>query len=269
MFKITKLFAIMFALLFTAFTLNAGQTTTNVTVFATATIGSSPMSLTVNIVLPGRSAGLDFGTVLPNPSNMRFQATNRVEVSYFAGSNPTWYLYVSSQNYSSLETDGGLKGVVSGQTNYLPLKVWCANFGPTGFGNGSNPPYDGSEDDTYLWGGMDLNSDGDKDDVLTTGTYSESTFDADFNGDGDKTDTWNTATDGPIEESGAGWNWVWDVDLAENDPGLTKRVLCKKVGALDASLPSPFNSYYGIDVAGAASADYDTQLVFEMDINEE
>jgi len=259
----------MVTLLFTAITLNAGQTSTNVTVFATATIGASPMSLTVNVVLPGRSAGLDFGTVLPNVSNLRFQATNHVEIAYFTGSNPNWYLYVSSQNYSALTTDGGLKAVVSGQTNYLPLKVWCANFGPAGFGNGSNPPYDGSEEDTFLWSGVDLNTDGDKDDVMTTGTYSEATFDSDFNGDGDKTDTWNTATDGPLTEAGTGWNWVWDVDLAENDPVLTKRVLCKKVGTADSSLPSPFNSYFGIDVAGAASADYDTQLTFEMDINEE
>lgn len=242
---------------------------TNVTVTATATIGTSPMSLTVVAVAPGRNNGLDFGTVQGGVGNLRFQATNHVQINYFPGSNPTWYLYVSSQNYAGLEKDGGLKAVVSGETNYLPLKSWCANYGPAGFGDGSNPPYNNSEDDTFLWSGKDLNTDGDKDDVMTTGTYSEVTFDCDFNGDGDKADTWNTAVDGPLAETGTGWNWVWDLDLAENDAGLTKRILCSKVGAVDSSLPSPFNSYFAIDIQGAAAANYDTQLVFEMDVNEE
>jgi hypothetical protein len=262
-----KINAILFGFCFLAgsLALNAGTTNTNVMVWATATVQSSPMSLAVSIVKPGRSGGIDFGSVRATLGNLRFQATNKASVDYFPGSNPVWYLYVYSQNWAGKTNDMGLMNDDTSPTNFAPLKVWCANFGPVGFGNGSVPPYASSEEDNYLWSGVDLNVDGDKDDIMTSGSYSEATWNVDFNGDGDKLDTWVASPSNPLAEAGAGWNWVWDVDMALANLNLTKRVLCSKVGQQDNSLPGPFNTYFAMEAAGLKNGLYDTRLTFELD----
>ncbi|MDD5067376.1 MAG: hypothetical protein PHF84_10070 [bacterium] len=261
------IFSVLMALslLAVGFQLEAGTTNTNLTVWATATVESSPMALTIDIFRPGRQNGIDFGSVRAVLGDIRFQATNRAVLDYFPGSNPIWYLMVYSQNQDGKTNDMGLMNDDTSPTNYAPLKVWCANYGPSGFGNGNNPPYAGSEENTYLWGGLDLNTDGDKTDVFETGSYSEATWDADFNGDGDKIDTWDATPANPLSEGGAGWNWVWDKDHTLLSSSLTKRVLCSKEGQKDNSLPSPFNAYFAMEAAGMKNGLYDTKITFEMD----
>jgi hypothetical protein len=245
--------------------LTAGTTNTNVMVWATATVQSSPMGLSVSVINPGRVNGVDFGSVRATLGNIRFQATNHASVNYFPGSNPVWYLVVYSQNLAGKTNDMGLMNGAVSPTNFAPLKTWCGNYGPVGFGSGNNPPYAASQNDAYLWGGLDLNGNGNKNDVMTTGTYSEAVWNADFNGDGDKTDIWDTAVNGPLAEAGAGWNWVWDYDMAMSNPSLTKRILCSKVGTQDNSLPSPFNAFFAMEAAGMKSGLYNTKLTFELD----
>ncbi len=281
--KILNIFFALFITLVLTVSAFAGQTSTNVEVYAVANVLASPMALTVSVVNPGTSGGIDFGDIQGTIGDIRFQATNHASISYFPGSNPTWYLYVWMNNDNSSTNDAGLMNDDESPTNYAPLKVWCANYGPTGFGDGSSAPYDGSEEDTYLWGGYDLNDDGDKDDVLTSGSYSEASLGIDLNGDDDIIDTWNASATGsvpathnvadtctgPLSETGSGWNWIWDYNHAVNSATLTKRKLCSKVGSDDKSLPSPFNAYFGVDVSGMASGTYDTTLTFEMNITEE
>ncbi|MDD5449363.1 MAG: hypothetical protein PHO42_02035 [Candidatus Omnitrophica bacterium] len=214
------------------------------TVNITVTVGAGTSS--VSIV----ETAISFGTVTPLATDRRFEALSAMTVDYFPAGFP-WAVRVYTDNVldtippAEAANSAGLRGA-DGST-YLPMKIWCSTFGPA-----TKPNPEG----LYFWAGYDFNGDGDKLDVLTSGSYSESTLGFDINGDGDAIDTITPTATAPLyEEQQGGWLRIPENNEHTTDKFTWRRLVWNEPGT-DASLPPPFKSYLAIDASGAKAQLY-------------
>jgi hypothetical protein len=211
-------------------------------------------------VTPGSVA---FGSVAPTVSNHRFQAPlitpPAINITY-GGYNTPWTIRVWTDNSPGNGAEpekAGLKGADG--TTYIPMKVWCVNYGPAAH---EMPPGPDEEND-FFWGGYDFNGDIDKEDVLTSGTYVEATLGFDINGDGDTLDTIQPTPAQPLYE-GPSWLRIPEKDEMDNGNRFTWRRLAWNDGlGSDAGLGGNFDSWLGIDIAGAVAQSYSTTVTIE------
>jgi len=94
-------------------------------VSATVATGTSTLDVT--------EATMAFGTLTGTPAAHRFATAAGFTVNYYAANSP-WTIRVYSNNHPGVDlVEGafaGLKGADT--TTYVPLKVWCPNYGGTG-----------------------------------------------------------------------------------------------------------------------------------------
>lgn len=208
--------------------------------------------------VPG--AEYSFGTLQGSVDNHRFKI-GPIPVS-FGGFDSPWTVRVWTNNGVGADK-AGLKGA-DGIT-YIPLKVWCVNYGPSG-----TPP---DEENDYFYTGYDFGNgtnvgiqyqDGDKTDVYSSGTFDETYWGFDINGDGDATDVITATSTHKITEEPF---WLRIVEDDEMDPFnvYTWRRLCWSPGA---ELGSPFDVYLAIDVDGKKNQQYQTTTLTLEYINE-
>jgi len=141
----------------------------------------------------------------------------------------------------------------------VPLKVWCANYGPGAF----SPPPGPDEENNYFWGGYDFNNDGDKNDAVTSGSFAEASYGFDINGDGVLDDTIMPSSADPLSEEPS---WLRVPEKDEMDPNnvYSWRRLCWNDGmGYDTGLGGDFDIYLAIDTAGTRPQDYGTILTIE------
>lgn len=218
-------------------------TTATITIVAVVLAGESSITVDVSLV--------DFGSISGSVSNRRFTA-GPVKVSYFAATRP-WTIRVYTANPGDVV---GLIGVTDPNTN-IPLKVWCDNYGPRLNLVGHAP----NEENPYFWGGYDFNGDGDKQDVITSGTISEIALGFDVNGDGDALDTGLGTSSSPVAEDPVYLRVPDDSEMIPGNP-FTWRRLAYSGAELDAS---GFPVFFGIDVTGILPQQYrTTTLTFQI-----
>ena len=207
-------------------------------------------------------SSIDFGgTIAGSPSNHRFQ-TAAINIKY-GGFGTPWTIRVWTNNSEDGEPEpekSGMRGKPPGDTNlYIPLKIWCSNYGPGSY----SPPPGPDEENNYFWGGYDFNNDGDKDDSITSGSFAETSYGFDINGDGVLDDTIYPSTAQPLTEEPS---WLRVPEKDEMDPNnvYTWRRLCWNDGmGYDAGLGWDFDIYLAIDTAGTKPQDYGTILTIE------
>jgi hypothetical protein len=217
---------------------------TNANVNVTVTILAGESSIFVNTDL------VNFGTVSGSVSDRRFIA-GPIKVSYFPGAS-SWTVRVYTANPGNV---AGLIGA-SDPNEAIPLKVWCANYGPTG-----NVP---DEENAYFWNGYDFNKNGQRTDVITDGSISEIALGFDVHGDGDKFDTGLGTESAKVSEEPV---WLRVPDMAEMIGGqpYTWRRLCYAGADLD---PDGFPVFFGIDVFRKPPQVYSTAVLTFQIINE-
>ena len=110
----------------------AAITNDNVTVSANVQAGSGSF---VDI----KATAIGFGNVAPSPSSYRFAATSTCE--FFAANGP-WNIHVYTTNGVNADTTAKvLRNINNGVTNWMSMKFWQPNFGPTNWYNAyANPP---------------------------------------------------------------------------------------------------------------------------------
>lgn len=245
-------------------------TTAVVTVTATVLAGQSEISID--------TSNIDFGAVSGSVSNRRFVA-GPVKVSYFAGTSP-WTIRVwTNNNPAASQLDApafaGLKGADG--ISYIPLKVWCDNYGPIAHQPG-NPP---NEENAYFWRGYDFNQSGTiESPPITSGPdISEVALKFDVNGDGDAVDsitpnpTIVSSTKYPVTEEPV---WLRTPEYNEMIPTnyyTWRRLLTSAWVAAPGQPGSPgaggdpysFPVLFGIDVTGVSPQQYrTTTLTFQI-----
>jgi len=256
--------------------------------FAVSTCGVSlaneTATLTLSTVVSSTSSislspsTVEILNVNANATTFRFRQTGVVLVSYFAAGS--YEIHVNTDNNYDEETDAEEnRGYIQTTTgDKLYPKIWCPNFSGNGFiADATGPVFSTTSSQTqYLWGGYDLDQDGNFDannpEVFTSGTFSEATLGVDINGNGDILDditatTKNKISEGPSfvylkERDGVDW------DIAD-EVKATKCVLTwnspnRAVGVpggdnyvpADASLNNPFPVVFAIDVNGVSGGSY-------------
>jgi len=214
-------------------------------------------------------ADLQFGTIAGSASNRRFQ-TPALNIKY-GGFDTPWTVRVWTDNSPGPETPpvqdadkAGLRGLIDTSV-YVPLKVWCSNYGPSAF----SPPPGPNEESNYFWEGYDFNGDGDREDSVTSGSYSEAGLGFDINGDGDIGDTITPSTAQPLSEEPS-WLRVPEKDEMDPNNRYTWRSFSWNDGlGDDAGLGGDFDIYLAIDTFGvkpqgtAVTPGYSTVLTVE------
>lgn len=198
----------------------------------------------------------------------------------FGGYSLNWTVRIwTNNNPTASRADAykyaGLRGADA--VTYIPLKVWCANYGPPLRRPVPPPPLPDTpypdEENDYFYIGYDFGDgvnvgrqyqDGDKNDWYLSGTFDENYWGFDINGNGVVSDVITASRGGKIGEEP-----VWlripeynEMDLADK---LTWRRLCYSSGA---ELSSPFDIYLAIDVAGKGNQQYQTTTLTVEYINE-
>ncbi|MBI4335902.1 MAG: hypothetical protein HY589_04530 [Candidatus Omnitrophica bacterium] len=214
---------------------------------------------------PGPGGAYEFGTVNGSLGDHRF-VLPPIPVT-FGGFAPPWTVRIwTNNNPPAPQADAnkyaGLKGADG--VNYIPLKVWCSNFGPT-----SAVP---DEENDYFYSGYDFGDgvnigrqyqNGSKEDVYTSGTFDENYWGFDINGDGVR-GTFSASTFNVYE----GGFWYRIPEYNEMDPA-NKWTWRRLTWTPEAQLQSPFNIYLAIDTADAAVAQlYQTTVLMLEYINE-
>jgi len=204
-----------------------------------------------------------FGTISGSQANHRFQ-TPAINVVY-GGFDPPWTVRIWTNNSPGGGAEpqkAGLKGADG--TTFVPLKVWCANYGPGEF----SPPPGPDEENNYFWEGYDFNGNQSKEDSIISGTYVESNLGFDINGDGDALDTITPSPADPLYE---GPVWLRIPEGDEMVPGnryTWRRFTWNDGQGNDAGLGGDFNSYLGVDTAGVKPQNYNTTTLTVEYINQ-
>jgi len=226
-----------------AFSQTLAYAATSDTVVVNATVAEGTSS--VEIVEAGP---INFGTITGTQGTHRFTA-GPMTVAYFAA-NDAWTVRVYTDNSPGGGAEpekAGLVGGAVGSEVYVPLKIWNGNYGPTA----SLPDVGNS----YFWAGYDFNDDGDKNDVLTSGTYSEVTLGFDINGDGDATDTITATAVDPLSEEAV------YLRIVEKDEHTSNPLSWRRLTYAGAELEETgFENTLGVDVQGVAAQAYTTTL---------
>jgi hypothetical protein len=222
---------------------------TKATVIVTAVILSGTNSITVD------ANSVNFGAVTFSTTNRRFIA-GPITISYFTATNP-WTIRVWTNNGGGA-AHAGLVGADG--TAYIPLKVWCDNYGPRANPRGYAP----DEENTYFWNAYDFNGNTTKTDVITSGIISEIALGFDVNGDGDALDVGLGTPTEPVSEEPI---WLRVPEYSEMAPGnpFTWRRLCYAGAELSST---GFPVYLAIDVTGKNPQVYSTATLTFQIINE-
>lgn len=247
---------------------NAESKTATTSVSATVAAGTNTITVTPAPwgfgSLPGGTAttyrfssGRDSGT---------WTAPGALSVTYFPAA-PYEIRTYTDHVVGSGATDS--RGYLLNGTHKLYLKVWCTNFGPAGMSETTGP----DPMDPYFWGGYDFNGNGNKTDIITSGSaLSEATLGFDINGDGDATDTITpaatrvSATQFPVPEEPC-WLWMLEKDTMQEGNDGVKEFTRRRLGynyPTDAELGSPFKVHLAMDVRGVAAGAYSGTVTFEM-----
>jgi len=227
---------------------------------------------------PGPDGSYTFGTVTGTIANHRFVA-GPIPVS-FGGFNENWTIRIwTKNNPSASQADApkyaGLKGADGAA--YIPLKVWCINYGPALRRPPPDPPLPDTpypdEENDYFWSGYDFGNgadigrqyqDGDKNDWYLNGTFDETYWGFDISGNGTATGIITASRAAKIGEEPF---WLRIPEYNEMDPvnKLTWRRLCYSPGG---ELSNPFDIYLAIDVQGKSNQTYQTTTLTIEYINE-
>jgi hypothetical protein len=192
----------------------------------------------------------------------------------FGGDSLNWTVRIWTNNNPSASQANahlyaGLKGA-DGIT-YLPLKVWCANYGPPCRRPPPAPAYPEEESD-YFYTGHDFGNgtnvgaqyrDGDKNDWYLSGTFDENAWGFDINGNGTASDVITASRGGKIGEEPV---WLRVPEYNEMIP--TDRFTWRRLCYSGAELSSPFEIYLAIDVSDATTQFYQTSTLTVEYINE-
>lgn len=226
-----------------------------------------PPSLEVELAPEDADKGfVDFGRFQARFQDRRKQS-NAITIIY-SGFKPPWTIRVWTNNSPGGGPEpwkAGLKrsdGVI-----YLPLKIWCANYGPLKF-DVKNLTRGPDEENEYFWRGYDFNNDGDREDMITSGKFVEKDYGFDIDGDGDLDDTIEPTLAKPLSEEPV---WLRVPEKDEMDPGniYTWRRLTWNDGLGDnAELGGKFKVFLAIDVSrittkGNPPTDYSTVMTVE------
>jgi hypothetical protein len=212
-------------------------------------------------------SSVDFGgTVTGSPADHRFQndPSSTIRIRY-GGLGTPWTVRMWTDNSpgGGAEPEKAGLGGADG-TTYIPLKVWCENFGPSAF----TPPQGPDEENDYFWRGYDFNGNTVIGDSITSGSYSEATLGFDINGDGDTLDIITPGPATPLSEEPV---WLRVPEKDEMEPGniYTWRRLTWNDGAgNDAGLGGDFNIYLGVDSEGVKPQAYSTTTLTVEYINQ-
>jgi hypothetical protein len=201
-----------------------------------------------------------FGEIMPSIANHRFRI-GPIPVSYGGYSAP-WTVRIWTNNGGTAGLRGA-DGVI-----YIPLKAWCANYGPT-----SATP---DEENDYFYAGYDFGDgvhigrqyqNNSKEDLYASGTFDENYWGFDINGDG-VLGTFNASSSFKVYEGGF---WFRVPEYNEMNPAnvFTWRRLAWTNVSQDAGLGNPFNIYLAMDVADASVPQkYNTTTLTVEYINE-
>jgi len=208
-------------------------------------------------------ADIEFGSISGISSNHRFQ-TDAVNITY-GGFDTPWTVRVWTDNSPGNGEEPEKAGLRGKQDTgvYVPLKIWCENYGPGAFG----PPPGPDEENDFFWEGYDFNENGNREDVLTGGSYSEAALGFDINGDGDTDDTIVPSAVAPLYE-GPVWLRVPEKDEIDPYNRYSWRRLCWNDGlGDDAGMGGEFDIFLGVDTSSVQPQGYETVLTVEY-VNE-
>jgi len=181
----------------------------------------------------------------------------------FGGFSPPWTLRIWTDNVQiapgpNQASEAAKWAGLIGKTRtdqVIPLKVWCANFGPS-----ESVP---DEDNDYFFTGYDFGDgvnigrqfqDGDKEDLYTSGTFDETYWGFDINGDGDAKDQ---ITASPGNKVGEEPSWLRIPENEEMNP-MNEWTWRRLTYAPGAEMLSPLYIYLAIDVNGKSNQVYET-----------
>ncbi|MDD5067612.1 MAG: CIA30 family protein, partial [bacterium] len=196
--------------------------------------------------------------------NVRFQSNDkRVQtdsVLVYTENLPSPYtIRIYTDDGSESMTNSGLQGQRY-STYWLPVKVWCDNFGPEFSTNTNKGP---DEENDYFWGGYDFNGDTDKSDYYSGGIFTEGTnsgeYPFDLDGDGfSQGDVFSFSNYNLSEES----KWLWIPEKNEMNP--VNHWTWRRLSYTGSDLPSPFKIFLGVDLQGVKPQLYKGTIIVEV-----
>ncbi|MEI8175350.1 MAG: hypothetical protein WCG78_00595 [Candidatus Omnitrophota bacterium] len=147
--------AAVLALFCIAVTTSAFAVTTTVTVGATVTAGTATLDLKSLSTGGTAVTSITIPAITMAAGATRANSTTPAFVQFFTGGG-TYELKAYFTNTTGTSVASAVpKGLLNGTANYWPIKIWCANYGPTGTdaltGTPPNPNTDAN------WTGLNAN----------------------------------------------------------------------------------------------------------------